>query len=74
MENTILDELISANLKYEIETCGKKKKEIAKAMGVSCATISEYCYGRSQPTLANLSRLCNFIGASADDILSIKKY
>ena len=74
MEHTNLDELITANLKYEIESCGKKKKDIAKAMGVSCATISEYCYGRSQPTLANLSRLCNVIGASADEILGIKKF
>lgn len=73
MENLNLDELISKNLKFEIEHSGKKKKDIAKAIGVSCATISEYCYGRSQPTLANLSRLCNAIGVSADDILNVKK-
>lgn len=68
-----LDEIISRNLKNEIETSGKKKSEIARALGVSNSTISQYCSGAAQPTLASLSRLCSFIGVSADDILCIEK-
>ena len=68
-----LDERISANLKFEIEHSGKSKTEIAKAIGITSSTISQYCSGRSQPTLASLAKLCNFIGVSADDILEIKK-
>lgn len=67
-----LDEIISNNLKEEIEQSGKTKTEIAKAIGVSKPTISQYISGRIQPTLATLSRLCNFLGCSADDILEIK--
>jgi transcriptional regulator with XRE-family HTH domain len=67
-----LDELISKNLKEEIEQSGKTKTEIAKAIGVSNATISQYLSGRIQPTLATLSKLCNFLGCSADDILNIQ--
>ena len=68
-----LDEIISENLKREIETSGKSKTEIARAIGVSRPTVSQYLSGRAQPTLATLSKLCNFLDCSADDILEIKR-
>ena len=68
-----LDQLISENLKREIETSGKTKTEIARAIGVSCPTVSQYLSGRAQPTLATLSKLCNFLDCSADDILNVKR-
>ena len=71
--NENLDERISQNLKFEIEHCGKRKIDIARGIGVDSSTISQYLSGRAQPTLANLSRLCSFIGCSADDILEVKK-
>ena len=71
MKNSI-DAVITENIKREIETSGKSKKEIAKAIGVAPPTISQYCSGRAQPTLATLVRLCNFLDCSADEILSIK--
>jgi len=66
-----LDQLISDNIKHEIELSGKTKTEIAKAIGVSKPTISQYVSGRIQPTLATLSKLCVFLGCSADEILNI---
>ncbi len=68
-----LDDRITANIKFEIEHCGKTKADIARALGIKQSSLSQYLSGRAQPTLANLSRLCNFIGCSADDILEIKK-
>lgn len=68
-----LDEQISENLKREIETSGKSKTEIARAIGVTKPTVSQYVSGRIQPTLAVLSKLCNFLDCSADDILNVKK-
>ena len=67
-----LDAIITENLKREIETSGKSKSEIARAIGVSNPTVSKYLSGWAQPTLATLSRLCNFIDCSADEILQIK--
>lgn len=66
-----LQQKISENLKTEIELSGKSKTEIAKAIGVSKPTISQYISGRAQPTLASLSKLCTFLGISADDILEV---
>lgn len=67
-----LDEIISYNLKQEIEQSGKTKTEIARAIGVSNPTVSQYISGRIQPSLATLSKLCTFLNCSADDILNIK--
>lgn len=66
-----IQQKISENLKAEIELSGKSKTEIAKAIGVSKPTISQYISGRAQPTLATLSKLCTFLGISADDILEV---
>ena len=71
MEMT-LDEKISKNLRAEIEQSGKTKTEIARAIGVSNPTISQYLSGRIQPSLATLSKLCTFLQCSADEILEIE--
>lgn len=71
--NKDLNEIISQNIKAEIENSGKSKSEIAKALGVSNPTVSQYISGRIQPSLATLSKLCTFLDCSADDILNIKK-
>ena len=68
-----LDEIISENLITEIEQSGKSKTEIARAIGVSNPTVSQYLSGRIQPSLATLSKLCSFLGCSADDILDVSK-
>lgn len=67
-----LDIIISENIKREIEHSGKTKTEIARAIGVSNATVSQYLSGRIQPSLSTLSKLCEFIDCSADDILHLK--
>ena len=67
-----LDEIISKNLKQEIEQSGKTRTEIARAIGVSNPTVSQYLSGRIQPSLATLSKLCTFLNCSADEILNIK--
>lgn len=68
-----LDLIISENIKREIEQSGIKKSDIAKAIGVTSATVSQYLSGRAQPTLATLSKLCSILDCSADDILNVKQ-
>lgn len=64
---------ISQNIRTEIDLSGKSKSDIAKAIGVSKPTLSQYLSGKVQPSLITLSRLCNYLEISADDILEIKK-
>ena len=68
-----LDVIISENLKQEIEQSGKTKTEIARAIGVANSTVSQYVSGRVQPSLSTLSKLCNYLNCSADDILNVKR-
>lgn len=72
MTGKSLDERISDNLKKEIETSGKSKSDIAKAIGVSKPTVSQYLSGRIQPSLSTLSKLCSYLECSADEILEVK--
>lgn len=66
-----IQQKITENIRAEIELSGKSKTEIAKAVGVSKPTISQYLSGRAQPTLATLSKLCTYLDISADDILEV---
>lgn len=68
-----IDQKITLNLRNEIERSGKSKTEIARAIGVSNPTVTQYCTGRIQPTLATLHKICKFLDCSADEILDLKK-
>ena len=67
-----LEENISKRLKAEIELSGKSKIEIAKAIGVSKPTVSQYLSGRIMPSLTTFAKLCDFLDCSAYEILKIK--
>ncbi len=67
-----LNEKITKRLKEEIELSGKSKSEIAKAIGVSKPTVSQYLSGRIMPSLITFAKLCEFLDCSSDDILKLK--
>lgn len=67
-----LDEKISKRIKEEIELSWKLRSEIAKAIGVSKPTVSQYLSGRIMPSLSTFAKLCNFLDCSADEILKTK--
>lgn len=73
VDEDMLRAKISENIRTEIDLSGKSKTDIAKAIGVSKPTLSQYLSGKVQPSLVTLSRLCNYLEISADDILEIKK-
>ena len=64
---------ISQNIRTEIDLSGKSKSDIAKAIGVSKPTLSQYLSGKVQPSLITLASLCSYLEISAHDILEIKK-
>ena len=68
-----MDIVISKNLKNEIEQSGKSKTQIAKEIGVSKPTVSQYLSGKIQPSLSTFARLCVCLNCSADEILNVKR-
>ena len=68
-----LEQRIKENLKREILLSGKTKSSIAKELGISKPTLSQYLSGRIMPPLTTFAKLCEVIDCSADDILELKK-
>ncbi len=66
-----IDDLITKNLKNEIELSQKSKSAIAKELGVSRPTVSQYLSGKIQPSLSTFAKLCRVLDCSADDILGL---
>ncbi|MBE7082298.1 MAG: helix-turn-helix transcriptional regulator [Clostridiales bacterium] len=64
---------ITKNLKYEIEHCGKTKKQIAEEVKISAPTLSQYLSGRILPSVPTFAILCEVIGCSSDEVLGLKK-
>ena len=68
-----IEVIISKNLKKEIESCGKTKTQIAKELGITKPTLSQYLSGRIMPSLPTFAKLCKVIDCSADYILDINE-
>ncbi len=66
------DEIIRKRLREEIETSRKSKTQIAKELGISRPTLSQYVSGRILPSLPTFALLCDVLDCSADDILGRK--
>ena len=65
------EEIIKENLRNEILTCGKSKAQIAKELGISKPTLSQYLSGRIMPSLVTFAKLCKILDCSADEVLNI---
>lgn len=48
------------------------KRELAKRIGVSATSISDWSTGRIQPTVENVYLICEYIQVSADYMLGLK--
>jgi transcriptional regulator with XRE-family HTH domain len=62
-----IKEKVSEAIKYS----GRTQTEIAKAIGVSQAMISDYLRKRKTPQIETLANLCQFLDLDANDILCI---
>ena len=48
------------------------KRELAKRIGVSATSISDWSTGRIQPTVENVYLICEYFQVSADYMLGLK--
>ena len=64
-----IKEKVSEAIKYS----GRTQTEIAKAIGVSQAMISDYLRKRKTPQIETLANLCQFLDLDANDILCIEQ-
>ena len=71
MDNKVRRQLIKQRLKEEIENSGMSFSEIAEKVGITSSLISQYRNTYKMPSLVNLSKICEIIGADANYILGI---
>ena len=64
-------DLITKRIREEVNSCSKSKSQIAKELGISKPTLSQYLSGRILPSLPTFAKLCEIIDCSADDILGL---
>ena len=65
---------IRKNLIEAINTSGLSKKQIAKNIGISNTTLSDYIHRGTFPNLVTFALLCEVLDVSADEILGLKKF
>ena len=64
--NTI--NVFSDNLRMKLETKQKSQKDLAKALGVTEATVSRWVNGEQYPRHNMIDRIAQYLMCSADDL------
>ncbi len=64
--------MIRERLVQAITYSGLTRTELAKRLGVSQPTITQYISGRALPALDTLANLCKILDLDANEILCLK--
>ena len=66
--------VFSQKLKECVKDSEYSYTTLAKALGISKATMSMYVHGKAVPSLETFLSLCDLLGESADFLLGRKEY
>jgi transcriptional regulator with XRE-family HTH domain len=58
----IMKEIFAKNLNYFMNRAGTSQADICKALGVSSATVSDWCQGNKYPRTDKIQRLADLLG------------
>ena len=62
-------EIFIRNLKRHLAKSGKKKIEVATAVGVSTGTFADWLKGRSYPRMDKIQKLADYFGVKKSDLV-----
>lgn len=65
--------LFAQNLSALLRQQDKKQQDLAKFMGVSSATVSNWCTASKCPRMAKVDLICEFFNVQRSDLLEEKK-
>jgi transcriptional regulator with XRE-family HTH domain len=60
-------------LKKILEDRGVKQSNLAKKLGVSTVSLSNWSTGKSNPSLVTVVRICQILDISIDELVQINK-
>lgn len=72
MSDKAINDIIAFNLNRLLEANGKNQADLAAYMGVSQATVSNWCKGIKSPRMDKLDRICVFLNCTRTDLLEDK--
>ena len=72
MSDKAINDIIAFNLNRLLEANGKNQADLAAYMGVSQATVSNWCKGIKSPRMDKLDRICIFLNCTRTDLLEDK--
>ena len=61
--------IFAHNLQLLMRECNQKQADIAKVLGVSKATMSDYCNGKQMPRMDKLQRLADYFHTRVSSLI-----
>ena len=69
MSENELNMLIAARIQHYLEAKNKTQADLAEYMGVSQATVSNWCNGIKMPRMDKIDKICEFFGVVRSDLM-----
>ena len=69
MSENELNMLIAARIQHYLESKNKTQADLAEYMGVSQATVSNWCNGVKMPRMDKIDKICEFFGIERSDLM-----
>ena len=65
-------EVFANNLKNYLEKAGKTQKELSEIVGVSSATVNEWCKAKKYPRIDKIEIIADYFGIQKSDLIENK--
>lgn len=72
MSENELNSIIARNITKQLKLNNKTQGELAKYMGVSQATVSNWCKGVKMPRMSKIDMICNYFNIKYSDLMNEK--
>lgn len=72
MSEKEINDIISRNLSYYLDLRNKTQLDLAEHMGVSQATVSNWCTGVKMPRMKKIDAICEYLGVKRSDLMEEK--
>lgn len=64
--------ILSKNLKYYIDKCGKDRKTLAEIWGFPYSTVSDWVNGKKYPRIDRIEIMADYFGIQKSDLIEEK--
>jgi len=73
MSEEMIKKIFSQNLLHYLSLNSKSQADLCKYLGVSSATVSDWCNGKKLPRMDKIQTMCNWLGIEKSDLLEDKE-